>query len=124
MRSLDLIANSAENCAAQIFSAWLVGMVLIWSRAGCEIFPESIKTILLHYKLDNSKFTRLKCLWDLAYLRVNEGSRYMNLAMIICSDPFRYDDCVKVERKRLRGLFRPETDRAWSQVAQLQETGY
>ena len=124
MRSLDLIANSAENCAAQIFSAWLVGMVLIWSRAGCEIFPESIKTILLHYKLDNSKFTRLKCLWDLAYLRVNEGSRYMNLAMIICSDPFRYDDCVKVERKRLLSLFRPETDRVWSQVAQLQETGY
>ena len=113
-----------KNCGTQIFSAWLVGIVLIWSRAGCEMLPESIKTILLHYKLDNFKFSRLKCLWDLAYLRVNEGSRYMNLAMIICSDPFRYDDCVKVERKRLRGLFRPETDRVWSQVAQLQETGF
>ena len=124
MRSLALIVNSAENCAAQIFNAWLVGMDLIWSRPVCEIFPESIKTILLHYKLDNSKFTRLKCLWDLAYLRVNARSRSMNLAMTICSDPFRYDDCVKVERKRLRGLFRRETDRVWSQVAQLQETGY
>ena len=90
----------------------------------CEIFPESIKTTLLHYKLDNFKFTRLKCLWDLAYLRVNEGSRSMNLAMIICSDPCWYDDRVKVGRKRLRGIFRPETDRASSQVAQFQETGF